>query len=208
MYTDKKQLFLKNDKKGIYSFADTPELCKTLLDSGARLLQFRAKNVDDRTFYKTAKKMLSIIRTYDDAVLIINDRVDIAIALAADGIHIGQKDESCARVIKRVPEDMIVGVSVKTTKDALKAEHAGATYLGAGAVFPTETKPESQVIGIQGLSSIVKAIHIPVVAIGGISLDNVQQVFKAGAHYCAVISQINNSNNIAASLKEFINAVT
>lgn len=97
---------------------------------------------------------------------------------------------------------MIVGVSVHNTVQALEAQKAGATYVGAGAVFPTVTKSDAQLIGLDGLARIVKATRIPVVAIGGIGYDNVDQVIKAGAHYCAVISDINESANRAARLAD------
>lgn len=203
----KKRYIFSKDKKDIYCFADTIWLCKTLLESGAKIIQLRSKTIDDGTFYNTAKKMLSVVRSYDETALIINDRVDIAIDIGADGVHVGRQDENYHEVIKRVPEKMIVGVSAKTPEEAVDAELAGAAYLGVGAVFPTSTKKDTQVIGLDGLSKAIKAVNIPVAAIGGISLDNIHKVIKAGANYFAVVSQINNAKDIFGRLREFLTLI-
>ncbi len=202
---EEKTLF--RNKKDIYCFADNMSICKNLLRGGAKIIQLRDKHTDDKAFYNMAREMLPVIRTFDDAILIINDRVDIAVDIRADGIHIGQKDENYQEVIRRVPDNMIVGVSVDTVKEAVEAEQAGASYLGAGSVFPTPTKDDAVVIGIDGLRSIVQAVKIPVVAIGGISMENIQQVMETGTHYYAIISEINNSQDIPARLNDFFTII-
>ncbi len=186
----------------IYCFADTPQLCKKLLDGGAKIIQLRDKHSDDKTFYQSAVEMLSLVRQYDDAVLIINDRVDIALEIKADGIHIGQEDENFYEVLKRVPDNMIIGVSVDTAEQAVEAEKAGAGYVGAGAVFPTPSKSDANIIGINALRDIVKIISIPVVAIGGITMKNIRQIAECGVRYFAMISEVNNAQDISARLKE------
>lgn len=202
-----KKAFFQTGKKDIYCFADNLELCRKLLDGGAKIIQLREKNIDDRGFYNLAERMLSLVRTYNEAILIINDRVEAALELKADGVHIGQKDENFHKVINRLPDDMIVGVSAHNIKEALDAEQAGATYLGVGAAFSTPTKPDASVIGIEGLRSIVKAVSVPVVAIGGISLENIQSVIKTGAQFYAIISQINNAKDISARMAEFFKLI-
>jgi thiamine-phosphate pyrophosphorylase len=198
----KKELFLRG-KNQIYCFADNLALCQKLLAAGARIIQFRNKTADDRLFYQVAKEMLLLVRVYKHAILIINDRVDIALQLKADGIHLGQTDESYINVIKRIPDEMIIGVSVDNEREAIEAENAGANYLGAGAVFPTVTKPDAPVMGVAILRKIVQSVNIPVVAVGGISLDNINEVIKTGVPYIGIISQLNNDNNLPGKFRQF-----
>ncbi len=175
----------------IYCFADSLELCGVLLEAGARVIQLRAKFADEASFRRLARAMLEQVRRYSDAVLIVNDRVDLALEIGADGVHVGQDDEAYGRVIGRVPPRMIVGVSARFPAPAIAAQEAGATYLGAGAVFATATKPEAVVIGTRGLRTVVDAVDIPVVAIGGISVDTALQASACGARFLAVLSGIN-----------------
>ncbi len=146
------------------------------------------------------------VRTVEDALLIVNDRVEIAREVGADGIHVGQEDLDCREVVRRVPPAMIVGVSARTPDLARRAAAAGATYVGAGAVFATATKPEAEVIGLKGLSAVAASVEIPVVAIGGITLEAVRPVLAAGARYCAVISGINDAPDPALALARFLAA--
>ncbi|MCP4346518.1 MAG: thiamine phosphate synthase [Desulfobacterales bacterium] len=198
--------FFSTDRRDIYCFADNMDICRKLLTGGANIIQLRNKHIDDTAFKKLAEEMLSLARD-SDAILIINDRVDIAIEIMADGIHIGLEDENYREVITRAPDNMIVGVSVDTVKEAVEAEQAGAAYVGAGAVFPTPTKGDAVVIGIDELHNIVRAVKVPVVAIGGISMENIQQVVETGAQYYAIISDINNSQDIPARLNEFFTII-
>jgi len=186
----------------IYCFADNLPLCKKLLDGGAKIIQLRDKYADDNVFYQSAKEMLSLVRQYDGVILIINDRVNIALEVNADGIHIGQEDENFYTVLDRVPDEMIVGVSVYTAKQAIEAEQAGASYIGAGSVFPTPSKSDAKTIGINALRDIVKSVNIPIAAIGGITLENIREVMETGVQYFAMISEINAAKDISARLKE------
>lgn len=188
----------------MYCFADSLELCETLLAGGARIVQLRAKSIGDTEFRQLAAAMQDMIRLrYPEAALIINDRVDIALEIGADGIHVGQDDLDFRVVIERARPQMIVGVSARTVEQAVAARQAGASYIGAGAVFATRTKSDARVIGVETLREIVAAIDIPVVAIGGISLDNVDLVVDAGADFIAVISAVNDAEDIGIRLKEF-----
>jgi thiamine-phosphate pyrophosphorylase len=188
----------------IYCFADTVELCRILLNAGARVIQLRHKTADDATFWRLAVEMLACVRAFDDAVLIVNDRVDIALEVGADGIHVGQEDLDFRQVVRRSPASIIVGVSARYPDLARAAAAAGATYVGVGAVFATPTKPEAIVIGLQGLQAVVAAVDIPVVAIGGITREAVRPVLETGARYCAVISGINDTSDPAAALRPFL----
>ena len=189
------------EKRSLYCFADSLSLCRSLLDGGARIIQLRAKGLEDSVFRDLAEEMQMLIRRFPEpAVLIINDRVDIALDMQADGLHLGQDDSDYRSVIKAAPAEMIIGVSVGNTAEALAAQDAGAAYVGAGAVFPTATKSDAQLIGLEELRRIVAATRIPVVAIGGIGLANIDLVVSAGAHYFAVISDINQSADITARI--------
>ncbi len=190
------------EKRSLYCFADSLSLCRSLLDGGARIIQLRAKGLSDSAFRELAEEMQMMVRKFPEpATLIINDRVDIALDLHADGLHLGQGDSDYRSVIKAAPAEMIIGVSVRNSVEALDAQDAGAAYVGAGAVFPTVTKSDAQLIGLEELRRIVDAIRIPVVAIGGIGQANIDLVVKAGAHYFAVISDINQSADITAQIR-------
>ena len=198
-----KDAFLSNPGR-IYCFTDSVALGRRLLEAGARMIQLRHKTADDAAFRELAVEMLACVRSFGDAVLIVNDRVDIAIEVEADGIHVGQEDLDAREVIRRVPAEMIVGVSARYPDPAQSAAAAGATYVGAGAVFATPTKPEAVVIGLKGLRAVVAAVDIPVVAIGGITHGGIRPVLATGARYCAVISGINDAPDPAAALRRLL----
>lgn len=127
--------------------------------------------------------------------LIINDRVDIALAVEADGIHIGQDDLPLPVIKQMVPDDMIVGVSVSTLEEALEAEQNGADYIGVGSVFPTKTKQDATLMAIEDLEEICRSVSIPAVAIGGITADNISSLSDSGLSGTAVVSAIMNADS-------------
>jgi thiamine-phosphate diphosphorylase len=188
----------------IYCFADSVQICRRLLEAGARVIQLRNKTADDDQFKRLAIEMLGCVHSFEDAVLIVNDRVDIALEVGADGIHVGQEDLDFREVVRRAHPSMIVGVSARYPDLAQAAAAAGVTYVGAGAVYATPTKPEAVVIGWHGLRAVVAAVDLPVVAIGGITLEAVRPVLETGVRYCAVISGINDAPDPAAALRRFI----
>lgn len=202
MGNSKKTIFSKN-QKDIYCFADSPDIGRKLLDCGARIIQIRNKHIGDGEFLKLASEMVLLAEKYDDAVIIVNDRVNIALEAGADGVHVGQDDMKCREVVELAGENMIVGVSADNEKEAVEAQKAGADYVGAGAVFATATKTDAPVIGIEGLNAVVRSVDIPVVAIGGISTENISLIRDSGAKYFAVLSQICDSANISEKLTEF-----
>ena len=139
--------------------------------------------------------------------LIINDRLDIALAVGAAGVHLGQDDIPLAAARRITGKDFIIGVSARYPKDALTAEREGADYLGTGALFPTGTKADAGVIGLRGLAEVLSSVSIPVVGIGGISPANAQDVITAGASGIAVISAILSQDDIygaAATLRAIV----
>ena len=191
------------EKKELYCFADSLPLCRQLLDAGARIIQLRAKNLDDHAFKKLALEMQALMREHPAPTsFIVNDRVEIGLEIGADGLHVGQDDADYRQVIAAAPAGMIVGVSVKTTAQALDAEKSGASYVGAGSIYPTTTKDDAELIGLATLQEIVAATSVPVVAIGGISLENIGEVARYGAHYFAVISALNQAPDIAARFSD------
>ncbi|MEJ5357179.1 MAG: thiamine phosphate synthase [Desulfobacterales bacterium] len=190
----------------IYCFADTPALCRLLLDAGARVIQLRHKTAPDDEFRDLAREMLKQVRACEGALLIVNDRVEIALSIGADGVHVGQEDLDAREVVRRAPPGMLVGVSARTPEEARRAEAAGAAYIGAGSVFPTGTKRDAKVIGLEGLRRVVEAVSLPVVAIGGITEASVREVFAAGARFCAVISAVNQAPDPAAALRRLLAA--
>lgn len=179
---------------------EVAELNRTHLDvareamaGGATAIQFREKERNTKEAAQTALQLRRL--TWDAGVpLIVNDRVDIALAIQADGIHLGQEDMPISEAKKIIPGRMIVGVSVTNLAEAVKAEREGANYLGAGPIFSTLSKKDAvQPIGIDVLRSIRAIVSIPIVAIGGITFGNIDEVLKAGADGVAVISAVANA---------------
>ena len=156
---------------------------------GATLVQVREKDAATGAFVAAARAALRVCRAAG-VPLLINDRVDVALAVGADGVHVGQ-DDMPARLARRlIGPGRILGVSVKTPEEAVKAAADGADYLGAGAVVPTGTKADTSVIGLGGLKAVCDAVDIPVVAIGGVGKDNARGALEAGAAGVAVVSAI------------------
>ncbi|SHE99958.1 thiamine-phosphate pyrophosphorylase [Caldanaerobius fijiensis DSM 17918] len=142
---------------------------------GATIIQLREKEISSKEFYELALKVKEVTK-HNNIPLIINDRVDIALAVDADGVHVGQEDLPAEVVRRLIGPDKILGVSASTVEEAVKAERDGADYLGVGAVYTTLTKPEADAIGIEGLQKIKEAVSIPVVAIGGITQENAYEI--------------------------------
>ena len=140
-----------------------------------------------------------------DVPLIINDRVDVAMAIDADGVHVGQSDMPCDVTRKLIGADKILGVSAATIDEAKKAQKDGADYIGTGAVFPTQTKDDAPKITKNELKEIVESIDIPVVAIGGITLENAHELNNTGIAGLSVVSAIMSSDNPKKSSEELLN---
>ncbi|MBD8134312.1 thiamine phosphate synthase [Peribacillus frigoritolerans] len=173
------------------------ELTKIIAQSvsgGVSIVQLREKNNSSLSFYKKASALKQLLNELS-IPLIINDRVDIALAVGAEGIHIGQDDLPLPVVKKMVPEDMIVGVSVSTLEEALEAERNGADYIGVGSVFPTKTKQDATLMALEDLGEICRGVSIPAVAIGGITADNISALSDSGLSGTAVVSAIMNADN-------------
>ncbi len=194
--------------KGIYGITTSEygfnhiESAKILLDAGIRIIQYREKNGSGRKMYDCSLEIKKMCEDYG-ALLIINDRVDIALAVDADGVHVGQKDLP-ADITRKIIGKKIMGVSVSSVDQASKAVKDGADYLGAGAIFSTNTKNDSEFLGIENLKKIIRTFNIPIIAIGGIKLEDVKILKEAGVHGIAVISAIFASGNPVAEAKKFV----
>ena len=179
---------------------------------GVTLVQLREKAIASKEFYERALRIKAICHHYN-VPLLINDRVDIALAVEADGVHIGQSDLPCGVVRQLLGKDKIIGVSARTAQQAIQAQADGADYLGVGAMFATSTKQDAQTVTIASLTQIRQAVTIPIVAIGGINhttLPALQQALQAAETSIdgvAVVSAILGQKDVklaSEQLKEII----
>ncbi len=177
------------------------EVAEGALEAGVKVIQYREKKKDGGEMYREAREIRELCESYD-ALFIVDDRLDIAMAVDADGVHLGQDDLPYERA--RELFSGILGVSVKTVEQARRAERF-ADYLGAGSVFPTKTK-DSRVIGVEGLRRVVESVNIPVVGIGGINAENVREVVRAGASP-AVVSAVAHARDVIRAAEELMRAI-
>ena len=159
------------------------------LEGGVTLVQYRAKTASSAEMYAEALQLKALCDSFN-VPLIINDRLDIAMAVGAAGVHLGQDDLPCAAARKLLGEDYIIGVSAHNPAEAKAALQSCADYLGCGAVFGTATKADVKKLGTDGLAAICKAKGLPVVGIGGVTADNYREVRAAGADGAAIVSGI------------------
>jgi thiamine-phosphate pyrophosphorylase len=196
---------------GIYVLADnTPipqksqiDIARESLAGGAQIIQLRAKNLAKPEFLKLAQKISNLCREYD-ALLIINDHLDIALAVGAAGVHLGKDDLSIPEAKKQSP-GLIIGRSTHSLEEAIEVEKQGADYIAFGAIFPTTTKGRPTPIqGTEKLKEVCAKIKKPVVAIGGINRANLPEIKKAGASAAAFISEIVKATSIEERVEELI----
>ena len=177
------------------------------LKGGATFMQLREKNLEKEQFLAEAVELKQICKQYN-VPFVINDNVDIAVAINADGIHVGQHDMEAGDVRAKLGDDKIIGVSVQTVEQAVLAERRGADYLGVGAVFPTDTKGDADKVAYEMLSDICRAVRIPVIAIGGIDIDNINKLASSGICGVAVVSAIFARKDIVAATKQLKRVAT
>lgn len=159
------------------------------LEGGVTLVQYRAKTASSAEMYAKALQLKALCDSFN-VPLIINDRLDIAMAVGAAGVHLGQDDLPCAAARKLLGEDYLIGVSAHNPAEAKAALQSGADYLGCGAVFGTATKADVKKLGTDGLAAICREKGLPVVGIGGVTADNYREVRAAGADGAAIVSGI------------------
>ena len=179
------------------------EKIETACRSGVTIVQLREKNLTTNQYYQLAKQVKEITDAYQ-VPLIIDDRLDICLAVDAAGLHIGD-DELPVSVARQVlGPDKILGVTAKTVKRALEAEEGGANYLGTGAIFPTTTKENAPITLISTLKTICQRVAIPVVAIGGLTSENIDQLIDTGIAGVAVVRDLMQAEDIEAKTQAFL----
>jgi len=175
------------------------DVARAALEGGATIIQFRDKELDSRALLDLSLRLRQLARAHG-ATFIVNDRVDIALAAEADGVHLGQADLPVAVARRLMGEQAIIGCSASTAQEASEAEAAGASYLGVGPVYPTGSKSDAgEAIGIPAIAQIRRAVHIPLLAIGGITCQNVAEVIAAGADGIAVIAAVAEAPDMVAA---------
>ncbi len=182
-------------KKNFLSFV------KELVKEGAEIIQLRAKSLNDRDFYSLGKKIEKI--TKGKSSFIVNDRVDLAISLNADGIHLGQ-DDLPIKEAKKIFPGRIIGISCHNRNEILVAKKENVSYISIGPIFATRIKKDRKPVGLELIKKARKELNLPIVAIGGINEENIREVFKAGADYAAVISAIAESKEPGKKLRRLV----
>ena len=171
------------------------EQVKEALDGGITFLQLREKELGEEEFLREAEDMKTLAAAYH-VPFIINDNVELALAIGADGVHVGQEDMEARKVREKLGPDKIIGVSAHSVEEAIEAEKNGADYLGAGAVFSTSTKGDAGALSMETLKAICSSVSIPVVAIGGIKEENILSLKGTGVAGAAIVSGIFAQKNI------------
>lgn len=164
-------------------------VCEDVLKNGATFLQIREKDLDENAFEAEAAKLKALCARYR-VPYVVNDSVEIALAIDADGVHVGQSDIKGRDIRSLMGPDKILGISAGTVEEAIAAENAGADYIGVGAVFGTSTKKNARNLTVEKLKEISSAVSIPVVAIGGIHAKNLMELCGSGVDGVAVVSAI------------------
>ncbi|MFQ5877955.1 MAG: thiamine phosphate synthase [Acidobacteriota bacterium] len=177
------------------------EIARAALEGGADAVQIRDKSSPAFNLCRMAAEIQPQARKFG-AVFLVNDRVDVALVTGADGAHVGPEDLPAGEARRLLPRPRVLGVSAGTPQEARRAEREGADYVGAGPIFVTGTKADAgRPIGLDGLRSIVGAVSIPVVAVGGIAVDNVAAVLRAGACGAAVVSAVVSAEDMVAATR-------
>jgi thiamine-phosphate pyrophosphorylase len=199
---------------GLYVIIDTQALqgkdvmlaAQQVIQAGVKVIQLRDKILPKKLLIPLAGKLQELCRQ-NEVLFIMNDYLDVALAVGADGLHLGQEDLPFGVARKLLPVDAILGCSVLSVEQAREAESAGADYIAVGAIYPTTSKQNIGVIGITAFQRVKKAVRTPVVAIGGINRENAVEVIKAGADSLCVISAVLNAPDIALAAGEIINII-
>ena len=179
------------------------EKIETACRSGVTIIQLREKNLTTNQYYQLAKQVKEITEAYQ-VPLIIDDRLDVCLAVDAAGLHIGDDELPVSVARKVLGPEKILGVTAKTVKRALEAEEGGADYLGTGAIFPTTTKENAPITLISTLKTICQRVAIPVVAIGGLTSENIDQLIGTGIAGVAVVRDLMQAEDIEAKTQAFL----
>ena len=182
---------------------DELEIAEQVIQGGAKVIQLRDKQSSKAELLPIAQKLKALCDK--SAILfIINDYLDLVLAVAADGLHIGQRDLPLPIIRKELPIDKIIGCSVRTVSQAIKAQNEGADYIAVGSIFPTPTKKDATVVGVNRLKQIRQVVTSPLLAIGGINEDNIGEVMAAGADSVAVISAVLSKGDVKGAVQRLM----
>lgn len=198
-------LYLVTDRR-LMSTAAIEELVSLAIEGGASVVQLREKECSSREFYELALRVKRITEPHN-VPIIINDRIDIALAANADGVHLGQSDIPCREARKILGAEKIIGVSAALPEEAAQAQADGADYLGVGAVFTTQTKTNTRSVTPEVIKQIRAAVTIPFVVIGGINSENIKQLYGLGINGAAVVSAVVAQPDITAAAREMRKAL-
>lgn len=184
------------------------DIVRACLEAGAPAVQLRDKTASARELFEQAQVLRAMTRAHD-ALLFVNDRLDVALAAAADGVHVGPHDLPLRAAREITPPGFLIGYSTDDPETARLAQEAGADYIGCGAVFGTTTKAEArgEKIGPDGLAAVARAVTIPVIGIGGIDIANVEELQDTGAAGIAVVGAIMKSPDPEATTRSLLNAL-
>lgn len=196
-------LYAVTDQSWLKEGEKLPDVVKKVLENGATFLQIREKDLDDANFETEAKRLQDICKEYQ-VPYVVNDSVEIALRIGADGVHVGQTDIKGRDIRAMIGADKILGISAGTVEEAVAAERAGADYIGVGAVFGTNTKKDARNMSKERLKEIVEAVDIPVVAIGGINASNIGELKDSKIDGVAVVSAIFAAENPGEATKELL----
>jgi thiamine-phosphate diphosphorylase len=182
-------------------------VARAALEGGARTIQFREKEMTTRERLAIARELRQLTRAHA-AALIVNDEVDVALAVGADGVHLGTDDMPVGIARRLLGSDAAIGASVANVREAQADEAMGATYVSVGSIFATGSKPDAgEAIGLQPLGEIKRAVHLPVLAIGGINCDNVEAAIRAGADGVAVIGAVAEADDMVAATRKLVRLI-
>jgi len=183
------------------------EVAEAVLAGGATVIQFRDKEMEDSEAIEVCRKIYELTKK-KGIPFIVNDRVEVAKIVKADGVHLGQEDQSLDFARKILNQNQIIGISVETVEQAIKAEKEGADYLGVGPIYTTATKLDAgRELGVARLKEIKEAVNIPVIAIGGINENNLEEVLKVGADGVAIISAVVGAPDITQACRKLKNKI-
>ena len=187
-------LYAVTDRAWLKENEDLTSVCESVLENGATFLQIREKDLDEGTFEQEAEALKKLCARYH-VPFVVNDSVEIALDIDADGVHVGQSDLKGRDIRSMIGTEKILGISAGTVEEAIAAEKAGADYIGVGAVFGTSTKKNARNLSIEKLQEISNSVSIPVVAIGGINAKNIESLAGSGVDGVAVVSAIFAAEN-------------
>ncbi len=181
------QVYVITDERG--EDGQLLDIVEQAIVGGATAIQLRRKQTLGRRFVELGRALRKLTRERG-VLFFVNDRVDVAAIVDADGVHVGQDDISCRDARQLLGKDKWIGVSAETVAEALAAQAEGADYLGVGAIYPTPSKPDAKITGLDGLAEITRRVNLPIVAIGGVHLNNMIESLERGAHGVAVVSEV------------------